>query len=245
MEDYMIHPHTGKHIPNLIGKKFGRLAVLGFDSGKYIAQNNKCRNTYWMCECECGKLTSVRSDLLTHHKTISCGCYNKDMIREKHSRNLTGMRFGKLIAVRLTDIKDGKANVWECRCDCGTVKNVRSTSLTSGAITSCGCKKMSSGAKNIAEILSTNDIKFVPDFRVDNMYFDFFVDNSYAIEYDGEQHFRESWRGKRQLDYQKSLDARKNEYCKNKGMPLIRIPYWHQNDVVLEDLIPNTSSYLV
>lgn len=53
--------------------------------------------------------------------------------------DITGMRFGKLIAIdRVENSKSGKAR-WRCRCDCGEISEVQSTNLKSGASTSCGC----------------------------------------------------------------------------------------------------------
>ena len=40
-------------------------------------------------------------------------------------------------------------------------------------------------------------------------------------------------------------DELKNEYCLKHGIPLIRIPYWHYNDLKLEDLLLETSEFLV
>ena len=52
--------------------------------------------------------------------------------------DLTGERFGRWIALKRVGTKNGSA-LWECRCDCGTVKNVCSNSLRTGRTKSCGC----------------------------------------------------------------------------------------------------------
>lgn len=53
--------------------------------------------------------------------------------------DLSGKRFGKLIAIRI----NGKTNAgnykWLCSCDCGKETTVSSVSLRSGSIVSCGC----------------------------------------------------------------------------------------------------------
>lgn len=57
-------------------------------------------------------------------------------------RDLTGQRFGKLVAVsRNGSSKAGKAR-WLCRCDCGTELTTLSGSLISGRTTSCGCRQV-------------------------------------------------------------------------------------------------------
>lgn len=55
------------------------------------------------------------------------------------ARNLTGLRFGRLTAVRVTDERVTRSVVWECVCDCGKGVFVRSSNLISGATQSCGC----------------------------------------------------------------------------------------------------------
>lgn len=54
-------------------------------------------------------------------------------------RDLTGQRFGKLMAMRKDGISDrGYAN-WVCRCDCGKTVIVDSRSLTKEQKKDCGC----------------------------------------------------------------------------------------------------------
>ncbi|MBD5395611.1 MAG: hypothetical protein HDR71_15425 [Lachnospiraceae bacterium] len=54
-------------------------------------------------------------------------------------RDLTNMRFGKLIALeRVGTSSDGSAT-WECVCDCGKHHIVASTNLVNKKIKSCGC----------------------------------------------------------------------------------------------------------
>lgn len=54
------------------------------------------------------------------------------------AKDLTNMRFGKLIVLRRVDnTKSGKAQ-WLCRCDCGNETTVVSNKLISGKTSSCG-----------------------------------------------------------------------------------------------------------
>ncbi len=50
--------------------------------------------------------------------------------------DLTGQRFG-----RLTVLEYRKANYWKCRCDCGTICEIRGYRMTAGITKSCGCLK--------------------------------------------------------------------------------------------------------
>ena len=52
---------------------------------------------------------------------------------------LTGQRFGRLIALKLTKLRSRGSVVWECICDCGNICFVNSNSLRTGHTKSCGC----------------------------------------------------------------------------------------------------------
>ena len=54
--------------------------------------------------------------------------------------DLTGKKFGKLTVIKEVERK-GYNRYWQCECDCGTVKNIRQSSLTSGNSKSCGCDR--------------------------------------------------------------------------------------------------------
>lgn len=52
--------------------------------------------------------------------------------------DLTGKRFGKLVALSKAESRSGKT-YWLCQCDCGNQKEVQTNHLTNGATQSCGC----------------------------------------------------------------------------------------------------------
>ena len=52
--------------------------------------------------------------------------------------DITGMRFGRLIAVEQAPTKGGQTR-WICKCDCGSTKEIRSAHLREGLTKSCGC----------------------------------------------------------------------------------------------------------
>lgn len=62
---------------SIVGKRFGRLVVLGLDhvSGKH-------NSTWWRCKCDCGNETVVYRGGLTSGDIVSCGCYRKEHIHE-------------------------------------------------------------------------------------------------------------------------------------------------------------------
>lgn len=63
----------------------------------------------------------------------------KELIPLGRAKNIIGDKFGKLEVVgRTHNMKTETA--WLCKCDCGKYKTVRTTSLRSGDVKSCGCK---------------------------------------------------------------------------------------------------------
>lgn len=55
-----------------------------------------------------------------------------------NSKDITGMRSGKLTAIKVVG-KSKRGNVWECQCDCGNTKNVITAEIINKSIKSCGC----------------------------------------------------------------------------------------------------------
>ena len=60
-----------------------------------------------------------------------------------NEKDLTGQRFGRLVALRKVDRYvspcGSSCNIWLCKCDCGNEKKVKTSDLTSGNTRSCGC----------------------------------------------------------------------------------------------------------
>lgn len=60
-------------------------------------------------------------------------------------KNITGMRSGKLVAIRPVGYimrKDGRRNaLWECKCDCGNYTKASSPEITQQRKKSCGCSR--------------------------------------------------------------------------------------------------------
>jgi len=57
---------------------------------------------------------------------------------------LTGRRFGKLVAVAPTGKRtNGNAIIWLCKCDCGGEKETTVNKLRGGRVTHCGCQSRS------------------------------------------------------------------------------------------------------
>jgi len=61
--------------------------------------------------------------------------------------DLTGKSFGKLTVLK-EGTQRGYTRYWKCKCDCGNIKLIRQSSLTTGNSKSCGCVK----GKNIKDL---------------------------------------------------------------------------------------------
>lgn len=63
-------------------------------------------------------------------------------IYQRAVKDLTNQVFGKLTVIRQDFTKpfNDRGATWVCKCDCGTVKVMRSKGLLSGDMQSCGCR---------------------------------------------------------------------------------------------------------
>jgi hypothetical protein len=53
--------------------------------------------------------------------------------------DITGQRFGRLVALRDSGDRRNSSVLWECRCDCGALVRLSVHALRSGNTRSCGC----------------------------------------------------------------------------------------------------------
>lgn len=220
---------------DLTNKHFGKLTALYYDKNKHK----------WACQCECGNIKYVDSSALRRGQYQSCGCLRKT--------NLIGQTFGYLTV--LSDSGERTKNrqiLWNCQCKCGNFIKVRTDNLKTYNTMSCGCLKTSNKEYIIEQILLENNIKYKKEYVFKDLLsskkgylrFDFAIlneDNTvkYLIEYDGETHSLDhiqGWNTKEKIQYQLECDELKNQYCKDKNIPLIRINY-NKNKITINDLI--------
>lgn len=225
------------------GTVFGRLTVM------YESPIRKNRAVCYHCKCECGNEVDVRSISLRNGDTKSCGCYSREQSAQRQRgkfHDLTGQRFGKLIAIAPTEERNYGSVVWKCACDCGKETYVSSKNLVYGDTKSCGCLR-SKGELLIAQLLTENNIPFKQEYSFDGLVsekgyslrYDFFVDNKYLIEFDGEQYFNN--RGlfsHDNFEERQRNDNKKNDFAKENNIPLIRIPYTKLKTLSINDLCP-------
>lgn len=230
---------------NLLGKRFGRLLVV--EKMNYRDH----RSTVWKCVCDCGNvvISPARSLIAKTHATRSCGCLKQP--------DLTGRRFGKLQVVENTKRRVSDGILWKCICDCGMTVFTTPHSLNSGNTRSCGCLRVdcvrSHGEENVTSLLDDWGYQFFREFRFSDckrkfaLPFDFCVamnDRQWLIEYQGVHHYRpiEKFGGETRYKATQDSDRIKFNYCQERNIPLLLIPYWEDAEALLRAFLPPLSS---
>lgn len=54
-------------------------------------------------------------------------------------KDISGQRFGRVLAIAYAGMNNSKHSVWNCLCDCGNYCQIEGTKLTQGKTKSCGC----------------------------------------------------------------------------------------------------------
>lgn len=119
-------------INDLTGRIFGRLLV-----SKLAGITS--RKSLWVTKCSCGSEVVVRGSNLTSGNTTSCGCFASAKLVDEKRADMTGMRFGRLVAVTYSHTSNNGQAAWNCLCDCGCSLVVSGDSLRQGKSLSCGC----------------------------------------------------------------------------------------------------------
>jgi len=115
------------------------------------------------------------------------------------------------------------------------------------------CTPKSKGEDKINELLNSLNIKYEPEKRfadcknINMLPFDFYIDNDYIIEYDGQQHFKpvEYFGGIVSFERLQENDKIKTSYCRNNKICLLRICYKDFKKIhqLINDLIKNLPNY--
>lgn len=248
-----------------IGQKFGRLTVLNRDLGEHTQ-----RRVYWNCLCECGNTIAVAGKSLKSGNTRSCGCLNMEMRIERIQKvldtqrvNLVGEQSGKLTVIRQAEKAEASGRpeqrtYWYCLCECGNHHIVETSDFKMGKVQSCGCMN-SKGEAKITKLLEEYNLQFQKQYSFEDLYneqgrsyyFDFaiFLDNtlSYLIEFDGIQHFSREYQfsqNENAFDKVVARDKKKNKYCVEHNIPLIRIPYTQLDKLSIDDLKLETTKFI-
>lgn len=233
---------------NLIGKRFGKLVVIGKAPTKYD-------KLHWLCLCDCGKETVASTSGLKSGHTQSCGCYQDEVASDTHFVDLTGRRFGRLTVLERADNSRTGLVRYLCKCDCGKTTTVSGAPLVDGRTQSCGCWKYSRLEESVIQYFEDNGRVIGIDYETQKRYdglvgtggsllsFDFVVYKNKKlfcfIECQGQQHYNpiEYWGGAEKFEQQKEHDKRKKEFAVKMNVPLLEIPYTYTNEEIVSFLI--------
>lgn len=180
---------------------------------------------YYKCECpKCSIITRVHNSTKTHDQFI-------EDVFKIHGEKLTVL--DKYINAK-TKIK--------IKCNsCGNGWISAPYSLLNGH--GCSYCNLSKGELAIDTFLKNNMINYKRQYTIENckhkkmLQFDFAVFDvdklKCLIEYDGIQHFKsfKFFGGDEKLKDLKEKDTIKNDYCKNNGIELNRIPYTQRKNI--------------
>ena len=121
---------------DLTGQTFGRLTAIK-PIGNWRKASGKKGSKIWQFQCSCGNLhEAVGKDVKNGH-IQSCGCLKTERIKETKRVDITGQRFGRLVA--LNRVSDSLR--WAFQCDCGNITESLPYGITNGKTNSCGCLK--------------------------------------------------------------------------------------------------------
>lgn len=240
---------------DITGNIYSHLTVIG-RGPDYIKNNHT--NSQWWCVCDCPEhnILLVRISNLTSGNTKSCGCQKKisstntiTRVGYKMAKDISNQQFGELLALYPTEERKNGSVIWQCLCSCGQYHKVSFHDLYHNRITSCGCKRYKSkGIRIIEKLLQNNNIFYITEKTFQNFRFkdtngiprfDFYINNNFLLEYDGEQHFyeKDTKYFKDTLQKRQEHDKIKNEWCKQNNIILKRISYKDIANLTIEDIL--------
>ena len=233
-----------------IGDRSGCLTIVDVDLGDGSAQD-----ITYICKCDCGTepVTISHKRFLIKSQLHSCGCQRKEIAKQNTKNSIkildiTNERKGKLVAQKCLDPVMKATARWEFLCDCGNKHIMQANDFIRNRANSCGCIQSLSEMR-IEQWLRQQDIVHEQQVSFQDLVglnggplrFDFGIydQNNNLIcllEYDGYYHFHDTsltYKGTSVHYYTKEHDVRKNQYCKDHNIQLIRL---NDEDSIEDDL---------
>lgn len=143
IKNYEKHKH-------LIGKKINKLTILDI----VIYENRQ--HTYALTKCDCGTIKEVRLSYVINNKVVDCGCGHQNRLKERiinKYRHLINTKINGWTILDIIPSNDKSSRTYAmCRCQCGTVKNVKLSDITNERSKDCGCGRK----EKMSEMLTKN-----------------------------------------------------------------------------------------
>lgn len=167
-------------------------------------------------------------------------------------QNDIDQKFGKNVYTLISEYR-GRDKPVVVKHSCGHIYEVTpDTLLLKNTDQGCpACAPQSKGQEIIKKFLKKKKIDFKTEhcfkelkdvhyLRFDFIIFDSNKDIILAIEFDGRQHYDavKHWGGESYLKKLQEHDKMKDEYCKSNNIPLLRIPYWEEENI--EGILENS-----
>lgn len=133
--------HMGRKAIDFTNKKIGYVTII-----KRSENQDPYKRALWIGQCDCGRIFEVSSAVLKNtNENFSCGCKrSKSPNAGKKAEDFSGQKIGWLTVINrnYTYAKDNnlkQGTFWNCICDCGNTKVIRSSVLKNGKLQNCGC----------------------------------------------------------------------------------------------------------
>lgn len=249
-EDYKLNRTKEKIIEDMIEENKNNQSIEVFN--KINQKGNKIK-----CRCKkCGDhFFHLLSNKLSKNGCFKCANAVKRKDPKEYLKEITKKNPYVQLLTKYTDaVTPVKVKCLNEKCGCEWMASPYSL-INDNEQKRSGCPScnQSKGEKKIEKFLKSKNVNYVLQHTYDdcrNIYplrFDVYLpDYNLCIEYDGEHHYRPVYYSKyktntadEQFEYRKNNDKIKNDYCKNNKISLLRIPYWHFNDIekILRSLI--------
>lgn len=203
--------------------------------------------------CKCGKIFRTNWTIFKRGSRRACNHCSKiaywdiDSVREYIEENSECKLISKTYIANHKNL--------EMKCSCGNEFETTFKNFVMSNKRQCNDCTRSKGEIKVSNFLKENNINFKSEYEFEglvglgnrNLRFDFAVfdekDNVvHLIEYDGEFHFKKFFE-EQNFSTLQIHDERKNQYCKDNNIPLLRIPYWEFDNIeeILEKELINHS----
>lgn len=224
---------------------------------KLITHKEAYTDKKMVIEYECpihGKQSGLYCNIINGHGCKQCGI-NVSALKQRNSSQKLIQYISSYYNDKLLNpeeyLRAGESNLKILCGQCG--KNVFVTSFINfknGTQRCINCtRSISSNELKIRNFLDKHNIDYISEKTFQDckdkglLFFDFYLpNNNMIIEFDGEQHYNNNFHITRGIEdpegvfeKQKLHDEIKNQYCKDKGIHLLRIPYWEENH--LEEIL--------
>ena len=219
---------------------------------KYV---KKSSFSYKCVKCGCRIIRKADRIETTTHKELCKKCgqgvsgENKRLTTEDKNDYLKSIG-SKTICIEKDETKNNKYKI-KFKCSCGTIFHRKWNVVRTYGFDRCNrcSSKQSYGEVEIENILIKNKVNYEREKRFEDcrnkhmLPFDFYLPGfNTIIEFDGLHHYKDV-RGDGSHKKTVINDRIKNKFCIDKGIKLIRIPYYKRDNlekIILDNLYGNT-----